>query len=159
MPSLFSWRTPSAQVEKIVKIYVLFVRFCLFLELTYYIIFVLKTSRNWRNQGVFRPALFGFAAVAASRYNASCDGSGPRGLGFESRHSDQIRKSTHWVGFLIWMGWGIRKAGTSPVDCCIGRGRIPWFLDAPLAGVNRNQVYVFSIVTIDLSSELWYINT
>ena len=30
-------------------------------------------------------------------------GSGPRGPGFESRCSDQIRKSTHRVGFLIWM--------------------------------------------------------
>ena len=28
-------------------------------------------------------------------------GSGPRGLGFESRYSDQIRKLTQRVGFLI----------------------------------------------------------
>ena len=40
-------------------------------------------------------------------------GSGPRGLGFESRYSDQIRTSTHRVGFLIWMGYGIRKADPS----------------------------------------------
>ena len=31
-------------------------------------------------------------------------GSGPRGLGFESRHSDQIIKSTHRVGFIIQIG-------------------------------------------------------
>ena len=35
-------------------------------------------------------------------------GSGPRGLGFESRHSDQIRKSTRWVDFLICSVEGIR---------------------------------------------------
>ena len=28
-------------------------------------------------------------------------GSGPRGLGFESRCSDQIIKSTQWVGFIF----------------------------------------------------------
>ncbi len=31
-------------------------------------------------------------------------GSGPRGLGFESRHSDQIKKSTQRVDFFIWLG-------------------------------------------------------
>ena len=35
-------------------------------------------------------------------------GSGPRGLGFESRHSDQIYKSTRRVGFFILRSRGIR---------------------------------------------------
>ena len=71
-------------------------------------------------------------------------GSGPRDLGFESRHFDQIRKSTHRVDFLIWMGLGIRKDGTSahtgvnkcPVDTCLVRGRIHYSIDAPHAGVD-----------------------
>ena len=75
-------------------------------------------------------------------------GSGPRGLGFESRHSDQTRKSTHRVGFLGWMGREIRKDGTSahtcvkkcPVDTFLVRGRILWFLDASLVDVDRNQI-------------------
>ena len=64
-------------------------------------------------------------------------GSGPRGLGFESRYSDQIRKLTQRVGFLIWMGIGIRKTGpnevrvrNSPVDCFLGRGRIHFLQNA-----------------------------
>ena len=69
-------------------------------------------------------------------------GSGPRGLGFESRYSDQIRKLTQRVGFLIWMGIGIRKTGpnevrvrNSPVDSFLGRGRIHYSIDASLVGV------------------------
>jgi len=41
------------------------------------------------------------------------------------------------VGFLIWMGIGIRKTGpskarvrNSPVDCFLGRGRIHSFQNA-----------------------------
>ena len=64
-------------------------------------------------------------------------GSGPRGLGFESRYSDQIRKLTQRVGFLIWMGIGIRKTGpskarvrNSPVNTFLVRGRTHSFRNA-----------------------------
>ena len=71
-------------------------------------------------------------------------GSGPRGLGFESRYSDQIKKLTQRVGFFISQGIGIRKDGTSqqtgvkkcPVDTFLVRGRIHCAKDAPLAGVD-----------------------
>ena len=125
--------TPAHKPRKSAQICALFVKMCLLLELFYGTIIVSKTSRNWWNQGVFRPQLFGFAAVAASRHNASCDGSGPRGLGFESRHSDQ-KSGIRFCGFQIfyWCG-GIRKDGTSahtgvkkcPVDTFLVRGRIP----------------------------------
>ena len=105
--SFFLTHTERTRQEKSAQICALFVKLCLLLELIYDTIIVSKTSVNRWNQGVFRPALFGFAAVAASRYNASCDGSGPRGLGFESRHSDQksgIRK----CGFRIFM-WKMER--------------------------------------------------
>ena len=55
-------------------------------------------------------------------------GSGPRGLGFESRYSDQIRKLTQRVGFLIWMYKGIRKDGTSAHT---GVKSVRWTLFSP----------------------------
>ena len=68
-------------------------------------------------------------------------GSGPRGLGFESRYSDQ-KSGIRVCGFQIFYGVmgferPLRKhAGGMFLD----RGRILWFLDAPLAGVGRNQI-------------------
>ena len=88
-PLLFLTHTKRTGQEESAQICALIVHLCLLLELIYDRILVSKTSRNWWYQGDFRPKLFGFAAVAASRHNESCDGSGPRGLGFESRHSDQ----------------------------------------------------------------------
>ena len=99
--------TERTSREKSAQICALFMKYCLLLELIYDTIFVSKTSRYWWNQGIFRPALFGFAAVAASRNNASCDGSGPRGLGFESRHSDQ-KSGIRFCGFRILLSVWIR---------------------------------------------------
>ena len=87
--SVFLTHTQRTRQEISAQICALYMKLCLLLELIYDTTIVQKTSINWWNQGVFRPKLFGFAATAASRHNASCDGSGPRGLGFESRHSDQ----------------------------------------------------------------------
>jgi len=102
--------TQRTSCEIIAQICALFARLYLLLELIYDTINMSKTSVNRWNQGVFRPALCGFAAVAASRNNASCDGSGPRGLGFESRHSDQ-KTGIRFCGFQFFnRGDGIRKA-------------------------------------------------
>ena len=72
-------------------------------------------------------------------------GSGPRGLGFESRHSDQKEKGCYGSPFLFGLV-GIRKTDPnkvrvriSPADCFLGRGRIHCSIDAPLAGVDREQ--------------------
>ena len=58
-------------------------------------------------------------------------GSGPRGLGFESRHSDQKQRPPCWAVFVfrLFCG-GIRKGGTSPqtgVKTCWGEHVFsPW---------------------------------
>ena len=77
-------------------------------------------------------------------------GSGPRGLGFESRHSDQ--KMWEWlVPFPYFLSsCGIRKGGTSlwtgatkcPVDTWLARGRIHYSIDAPLEGVDMELFYI-----------------
>ena len=87
-----------------------------------------------------------FATIRYTILNAPC-GSGPRGLGFESRHSDQ-KTGDHICGHRFFISGGIRKGGTSPqtdvnkcpVDICLVRGRILWFLDASLADVDKNQI-------------------
>ena len=72
-------------------------------------------------------------------------GSGPRGLGFESRYSDQKMKTAHLGGLhFLLVCIGIRKDGISPqigvkkcpVDTSLVRGRIHYSIDASLVGVD-----------------------
>jgi len=74
--------------------------------------------------------------------------SGPRGLGFESRYSDQKRKSTHGVGFLF-CGWAEGFERPAPVRRLVqkvygghflDRGRIHDSIDAPLVGVDMESL-------------------
>ena len=69
-------------------------------------------------------------------------GSGPRGLGFESRYSDQ-NSGDHICGRRNFLRIGIRKDGTSahtgvkkcPVDTFLVRGRIHSFQNASRGNV------------------------
>ncbi len=75
-------------------------------------------------------------------------GSGPRGLGFESRYSDQNSGNGFCHSQNFYRCYEIRKDGASAhtgvkkcqVDTFLVHGRILWFLDAPLVGVDRNQI-------------------
>ena len=80
-------------------------------------------------------------------------GSGPRGLGFESRYSDQ-KSGDRFCGYRIFLHIGIRKDGTSPktgakkcpVDAFLVRERIPGLLDASSMDVDNNTVCISEIL-------------
>ena len=69
---------------------------------------------------------------------------GSEGRGFESHYPPHKKRTPSWVFFFYGMN-GIRKpdpgaAGVrnSPVDCFLGRGRIPAALTAPQRGVGKD---------------------
>ena len=88
--SIFLTHTKRTSRENSAQNCALFLIFCLLLERTYDTIIVSKTSVNRWNQGIFHSVELRTAAAAAERNDTSCGGSGPRGPGFESRHSDHI---------------------------------------------------------------------
>ena len=79
-------------------------------------------------------------------------GSGPRGPGFESRCSDQIKNGCKKHPFFIWSEHqGIRKGGTSPqTGAKIESGRAifspwenPWLYERTRMGVGVKPYFLF----------------
>jgi len=92
----------------------------------------LKSSIFWTQSFIMDRMNLDFRPLAIS---------GPRGLGFESRYSDQ-KYGIRFCGFHIFYGvMGFeRPLRKHAGGMFLGRGRILWLLDAPLAGVDRNQI-------------------
>ena len=76
-------------------------------------------------------------------------GSGPRGLGFESRHSDQKPVTAFAVtGFLIGVMGFERPLSKHAGGMFLGRGRIPRFPGAVRWTVNGNRNVIENVKSL-----------